>query len=272
MKHLKKITVLLCLLTWASVLSARSPQRIISLAPSATKSAILLGGSNLLVGCTNFCDQPKTHKVPVIATAVQVNIEKALLLKPDLVLVTSLTSPETVKKFEQMGVKVLNFSYPKSFEDLCLKFQTLGAAIGKKKEADKIIAQSKKQLAAVRAKVPRLAKKPSLFFQIGANPLFTAVPKTFMNDFITYAGCQNIAADLKLGSITRETVLARNPDAIIVMLMGTVSRDEKNKWMGYKNLKAVKANKVFVIDDDKTCSPTPPLFVDALDEMIAMIY
>lgn len=272
MKHLKKITFLLCLLTWANVLSARNPQRIISLAPSATKSVILLGGSNLLVGCTNFCDQPKTHKVPVIATAVQVNIEKALLLKPDLILVTSLTSPETVKRFEQMGVKVLNFSYPKSFNDLCLKFQTLGAFIGKKSEADKIIALSKKRLNTVRAKVPKLAKKPTLFFQIGANPLFTAVPNTYMNDFITYAGCANIAADLKLGSITRETVLARNPDVIIVMLMGTVSADERNKWMSYKNLKAVKSNKIFIMDDDKTCSPTPPLFVDALDEIIGMIY
>lgn len=262
---------MLCLIILANTVLA-TPKRIISLAPSATKSVILLGGANLLVGCTNFCEQPKTSKIPVIATAVQVNLEKALLLKPDLVLVTSLTSPETVKKFEQMGVKVLNFSYPKSFDDLCLKFQTLGAAIGKKAEANKIIAQSRQKLASVRNKVPKQKNKPKLFFQIGANPLFTAVPNTFMNDFILYAGCENLAYDLKIGSITRETVLARNPDAIIVMLMGTVSKDEKNKWMAYKNLKAVKTNKVFVIDDDKTCSPTPPLFVDALSEMIGMIY
>lgn len=271
MSIFKKISLLIatCLVA-LSVFAA--PKRILSLAPSATKSVILLGATNQLVGCTNFCEQPKGKKIPVVATAVQVNMEKALLLKPDLVLATSLTNPETVKKFQQMGIEVVNFVYPKSFDDLCDKFQTLGNKIGKKAEAEKIIADSRKQLAVVKNKVPKTSTKPKVFFQIGANPLFTAVPNTFMNDFILYAGSENIASDLKMGSITRETVLARNPDVIIVMLMGSMSKSERTKWMEYKNLKAVKNNRVFLMDDNKTCSPTPPLFVEALDEMINMIY
>src|SRR5690606_821263 len=130
----------------------------------------------------------------------------------------------------------------------------------------------RKRLDAVRATVPVRKEKPRVFFQIGANPLFTAVPNTFMQDFIDFSGCVNIAFDLKIGSITRETVLVRDPDVILVMLMGSVSRGEEDTCEVYKNLTAVKNNKVFVVDDEKTCRPTPELFVEALDEMIGLIY
>jgi iron complex transport system substrate-binding protein len=124
----------------------------------------------------------------------------------------------------------------------------------------------------VKSKVPHRSQKPKIFFQIGANPLFTVVPNTFMQDFIDYAGCVNIASDLKIGSINRETVLVRDPDVIMVLMMGSVRKEEKQKWEAYKNLKAVKDNQVFMIDDEKTCSPTPELFVEALDEIIGLIY
>jgi len=251
---------------------AQYPKRIISLAPSLTKSLYWLQAGDLLAGCTSFCILQHPDDAEVVATAVQVNIEKAVMLKPDLVIASSLTNPETIRTFEKLGIPVLSFSYPRSFDDICKHVQVLGEKIGKKQLADQLIADTRKKLEAVKAKVPKVKEKPGVFFQIGANPLFTAVPNTFMQDFINFSGCVNIASDLKIGSITRETVLVRDPDVIMVMLMGSVSREEKDKWEVYKNLKAVKNNKVFVVDDEKTCSPTPELFVEALDEIIGLIY
>ncbi len=263
---------ILLLACFVAVTVQAMPKRIISLVPSATKSINLLGGGNLIVGCTSFCERPKTGKAQVVASAVQVNLEKAMLLKPDLVIVSTLTNPETIKTFQKLGVEVMNFPYPKSYKEVCDNFVKLGAKIEKEQKAKEIVVLSQKRLAAVKARIPKQKTKPTVFMQIGANPLFTAVPNTFMDDFIVYAGCANIASDLKLGSITRETVLARNPDVIFVILMGTVSKEEKTRWMQYKNLKSVKNNKIFIVDDDKTCAPTPLLFVDALEEMVEMIY
>ncbi|MGV8092428.1 MAG: ABC transporter substrate-binding protein [Mangrovibacterium sp.] len=259
--------VLLVFQTWAQY-----PKRVISLAPSVTKSLYWLNAGDLLVGCTSFCILQDPKDVEVVATAVQVNIEKAIMLKPDLVITTSLTNPETIRTFEKLGIEVLNFPYPRSFDEICQNIQVLGKKIGKEKLADQLIADTRKKLEVVKSKVPYRTQKPKIFFQIGANPLFTAVPNTFMQDFIDFAGCVNIAADLKTGSITRETVLVRDPDVIMVLMMGSVSKEEKNKWETYKNLKAVKNHKIFMVDDEKTCSPTPELFVEALDEMIGLIY
>ena len=252
--------------------SARFPERIISLAPSVTKIIYWLEAEDLLVGCTSFCTLQSPDDAEVVASAVQVNIEKVVLLKPDLVVTASLTSPETIRTFRKLGIEVLNLSYPRSFEEICRQVQLFGEKIGKKELADSLIADTRKQLEVVKAKVPASVSRPKIFFQVGADPLFTVVPNTFMQDFIDFARCENIAADLKIGSITRETVLVRDPDVIVIVLMGSVSREEKSKWETYKNLKAVKNHKVFVVDDEKTCSPTPQLFVEALDELIGLIY
>lgn len=251
---------------------AQYPKRIISLAPSVTKSLYWLDAGNLLAGCTSFCILQDPNDAEVVATAVKVNLEKAVLLKPDLIITTSLTDPETVRTFEKLGIEVLNFPYPRSFDEICRNIQILGKKIGKEKLADQRLASTRENLEIVKSKVPHRAQKPKIFFQIGADPLFTAVPNTFMQDFIDFAGCVNIASDLKTGSITRETVLVRDPDVIMVLMMGSVSQEEKSKWEIYKNLKAVKNHKVFMVDDEKTCSPTPELFVEALDEMIGLIY
>jgi len=251
---------------------AQTPKRIISLAPSLTKSLYMLNAEDLLVGCTNYCTLKNPDDAEVVATAVKVNLEKALMMKPDLVLVSSLTNPETSKTFQKLGVEVMYFPYPKSYKEMCGYLLQLGEKIGRKELAEQVVRESDQRLAQVMKTVPQLDKKPGVFMQIGADPLFTVVPNTFMQDFIDFSGCTNIAGELTIGSITRESVLVRNPDVIFVILMGTVSADEKQKWEVYKNLKAVQNKKVFVLDSEKTCSPTPLDFVDALEEMIHLIY
>ena len=251
---------------------AQLPGRIISLAPSLTKSLYMLGAEDLLVGCTSFCTLKNPNDAQVVATAVKVNLEKAMLLKPDLVLTSSLTSPETARTFQKLGVEVMYFPYPKSYDEMCRYLLRLGEKIGRKELAEKLVAGSKARLAKVMGRVPQNEHKPKIFMQIGANPLFTVVPNTFMQDFIDFAGGENIASDLTIGSITREGVLVRNPDVIFVILMGSMSADEKEKWESYKNLHAVQNKKIFVLDSEKTCSPTPLDFVDALEQIIGLIY
>ncbi|WP_163715505.1 ABC transporter substrate-binding protein [Mangrovibacterium lignilyticum] len=274
LQKLNRKTVLLTLLLvlFSSFSQAQTSHRIISLAPSLTKSLYMLGAEDLLVGCTNYCTLKNSDDAEVVASAVKVNLEKAMMLKPDLVLTSSLTNPETTRTFEKLGVETMYFPYPKSYEEMCTYLLRLGEKIGRKELAEKLVAESKARLAKVIASVPKQDSKPRVFMQIGANPLFTVVPNTFMQDFIDFSACENIAGDLTIGSITREGVLVRNPDVIFVILMGSVSADEKEKWENYENLNAVQNKKIFVLDSEKTCSPTPLDFTDALEQMIGLIY
>jgi ABC-type Fe3+-hydroxamate transport system, periplasmic component len=93
-----------------------------------------------------------------------------------------------------------------------------------------------------------------------------------MNDFITKAGGVNIATDITTGTITRENVLLKNPDAIVIVTMGIVGIEEKATWEKYTTLTATKNGKIFTVDPYKSCGPNPVTFVDVVEELITKLY
>jgi iron complex transport system substrate-binding protein len=270
-KMRKNLFILIAVLLCQLAVQAQEAKRIVSLVPWVTKSLYLMGEQSRLVGCTSYCPVEPSDHIAVVANAMSVNIEKTLTLNPDVVIASSLNKPETVENLKKLGVKVVLQPYPKSFEEICAYFVQIGELVGQGAKAKQIVDQQKVRLAKLKAGIPA-GKNPNLFIQIGAKPLFCAVPDTFMDDFIRFSGGKNSAAELKMGSVTREYVLKQNPDVIFIVTMGIVAQEEKNTWLGYQSLSASKNKKIFILDADKTCSPTPILFVDALEEMIKLMY
>lgn len=267
----KSAFMLMLVLASQLSLHAQEAKRIVSLVPWMTKSLFVMGEQDRLVGCSNFCPVEATSKITVVSSAVNVSLEKTLMLKPDIVFASSLIKPETIDNLKKLGLKIEYQSFPKSFEDICQAFIRIGDLVGQKAKATSIVNQQKERLDKLRASIPK-GESQKVLIQIGAKPLFCAVPQTFMDDFINFSGGTNIAGGFKIGSITREYVLSKNPEVIIIVTMGIVAQEEKDTWMSYSSLSASKKKKIFIMDADKTCSPTPILFVDAVEEMIKLIY
>ena len=267
----RKYFLLIFILIGQLALQAQEAKRIVSLVPWVTKSLYLMGEHGRLVGCTSFCPVEASDHIQVVANAMNVNMEKILTLKPDLVMASSLNKPETVDQLRKLGIRVVNQPYPKSFEEICDYFVQIGELVGQTAKTIEIVNKQKLRLDKLRAEIPS-GKSPNVFIQIGAKPLFCAVPNTFMEDFIRFSGGKNSAEELNLGSVTREYVLKQNPDVIFIVTMGIVAQEEKENWESYQSLSASKNNKIFILNADKTCSPTPILFVDALEEMIGLMY
>lgn len=228
-----------------------------------------MGEQNRLVGCTSYCPVEASDKIPVVASAVNVSIEKTLTLKPDLIIASSLIKPENIDNLKKLNLRVEYIPYPKSFDEICTDFIWLGELVGQGEKARTIVSQQKERLAKLKVSIPS-GQNPKIFIQIGAKPLFCVTPNTFMDDFIRFPGGINIAAELRTGNITREYVLKQNPDIIIIVTMGMVAEEERDTWMKYPSLLASKNKRIFILDSNKTCSPTPILFVDALEEMIRL--
>lgn len=250
---------------------AQVPKRIISLAPSLTKELILLELEDELIGITTYCDIPQKNIYTIVASAVDVNLEKVITLKPDLVLATSLSKPESLDILRNAGINVQYLELPKSYTQINSQFIELGRLCGREKKAVEIVNREQ-------AKIKKLLKlilvenKPRILFEIGSNPLWCVIPNTFMDDFITMVGGKNIAHDLKMGNISRESVIIRDPEIIIIATMGNVGKDEAQIWHNYKNVSAVKNNRIMIIDSDKSCSPTPVHFAETLEEIIHFMY
>lgn len=268
-----KILVIILFLTIIGFTNTYSQtyKRIVSLSRVITQDIYLLGANDNLVGCTSYCEMAISDKKEVIASAIDVNIEEVIMLKPDLVIATTITKPETIEILRKIGIKVATFPITKSYQDICQNFKQIAEFTGKTALAESIITQQNHRLDSIRNNIPNLPR-PKIFFEIGTKPIFTVMANTFMDDFITFSGGINVASDLVRGTITRESVLLRNPNVIIIITMGILGEEEKNNWLACKQLNATKNNKIFFIDSNKACSPSPVTFIDVVEELIKLIY
>jgi len=248
------------------------PQRIISLVPSVTEEIYLLNAEDKLVANTTYCVRPEeAKKKEKIGTIISTNLEKIVQLEPDIVIASSLTHPKTKEKLKNLGIKVVTFPQPKNFTELSLQFMELAKLLDKEKEGEKIVGAVRMKVASVKQNVEGL-HKPKVFMQIGANPLFAANKDSFINDFIELAGGINIARDARTGLYSREEVLKRNPDVIIIATMGIVGEKEKKIWQKYTTVSAVRDNRIHIVDSYRFCSPTPVTFAEALEEMAEILH
>ena len=248
------------------------PQRIISLGPALTEQLYLLGAEDKLVGVTVYCCKPRqAQKKEKVGTVLEVNLEKIIYLQPDVVLATSLTNLKDIEKLKGLGIKVVTFPQAKNFSQLCEQFLELARLVGKEKVAREIVHRARTKVEIIKRQVKDLPR-PKVFVQIGARPLFTAGKDSFINDYIEIAGGENIANDVKIGFYSREKTLEDNPDIIIITTMGIAGEGEKEIWRNFETLNAAKNDKIYIVDSDKFCSPTPVSFVQALEEMVKILH
>jgi ABC-type Fe3+-hydroxamate transport system substrate-binding protein len=266
-----KILFILLVCFRAFSFSAQQHTRIISLAPSVTKNIYRLGSQKMLVGCTSYCPVNKSDNIQIVGNAVKVNLEKILSLKPDMVITTELTSPETIAILKKSGIQFKVFDSPVNFEGICTQFMETAVLLGKDSEAKLILSQERAKLESLKKLIPKQDKK-RIFIELGAKPLFAVIPNTFMHDYINFVGGINITTDMSTGIISRESVLLKNPDVIFITTMGATGNEEIETWMKYKKLNAVKNRKIFTLDSDMACTPCPDSFTSTVEMMIKLIY
>ena len=252
------------------------PQRIVSLGPSITEELYLLGVEDRIVGCTIYCNRPPSAKKREnVGTVMEVNVEKIVALKPDVVFATALTDRKAVAKFEKIGIPVKTLQEARSFKQICENFLEVGKIVGKGAEAENIVKDAVRNVDALSA-LTRGLNAPRVFVQTGTKPLFAANKNSFINDFIVGAGGYNITeqTDSKLdyGIYSREWVVKENPDVILIVSMGMAGETEKQEWNKYKTLKVAQTGRIHVIDPDRYCNPTPVSFVESIRELITVFY
>ncbi len=255
--------------------AAEYPQRIVSLGPINTENVFLLGAGERLIANTSYCVRPEAAKAKEkIGSVMQFSVEKIIGMEPDLILATGLTRPQQVTQLQAAGIEVIHVTQPGSFVEICSQFLELGQLLGLEKRAKGIIAKAKADVASIQKKVAHLPKRKVLL-QVGANPIFSSVPSSFTNDFIVLAGGINIAAAQQTGTTNYEKVIAANPDVIIVAIMGSetgTAAKEQEKWRKISVISAAQNNRVFVINPNLACSPSPSTFAETLQIMASFIH
>jgi len=232
----------------------------------------MLGAQERLVGCTTYCVKPdEALRKEKVGAIVDVNLEKIVSLRPDVVLATGLTDPRALKSMRTLGIAVELFYQPKNLDELCGEMARVGKLVGKEQEAQRIVED-------VRAKVDRLGaelqgkEKVSVFVEVGAKPLVTVSEDSYINDLVNRAGGVNIAGGGRTGIYSREAVITKNPEVIIIITMGILAEQEKAQWMKARTLRAARNGRVHLVDAYTIGSLTPVSFVESLEEFVRLLH
>lgn len=232
--------------------------RIVSLAPNITDALFAAGAGHYVVGTTRYSDHPAEAKdIPIIGDATMLDLERIVALKPDVIVVWRSGTPAAqVEKLMRLGIPVF-YTETTRLEDIGRTTRQLGKVAGTEEVATHNARAFDVQLAALRA---TYANKPKLkvFYQIWDRPLMTIGRSQIIDDAITLCGGSNIFSDLSQAAptVTREAVLARDPDVII---SGADATESLEAWRTAKFLTSTKHGNVINVDAPTITLPSPSI-------------
>jgi len=252
-------------------------QRVISLAPSNTEILFAIGAGSQVVGRDQLSDYPETAKaVTDIGSSFEaLNTELIVSLKPNLVLVAEINTPEQVKQLEDLSLTVYYLKNPITLEEMYGNLKIVAQLTGHEAEAATLIESLKARVAAVDEKIAPISSRPGVFYELDAtDPAkpYTAGKGTFITLLIDRAGGYNIASDIDgYPQLSLEQVVAADPAFIILGdARYGITPESIAQRPGWENLSAVKNGNVLPFNDDLASRPGPRL-VDALEELAKLL-
>ncbi len=252
-----------------------NPTRVIALAPSITEIIYDLGQEKILVGVTQYSTHPsEAESLPRVGSYVRLDIEKIIALKPDLCLAIKDGNPKhTVDKIVSLGIPVYVID-PRNLLQIMDTITRLGSLLHAEQAAAELVADMEKRIDRVQTLVKNTQNKPRVFFQIDAEPLFSAGNNTFIHELIELAGGINTAAgEDPYPRYSWEDILMLQPEIVLISSMagGLAPEDLVKSWRRWNQLSAVNNDQVFVVDAELFDRPTPRL-VDGLEAIAVIIH
>ena len=253
----------------------KDPVRVVSLAPNITEIVYALGQAHRLVGVTTYSDYPaEAASLPKVGSYVHLDLERIVSLAPDLCLAIKDGNPiAAASRLESLGIPVYAAD-PRDLESVMDTMSRIGKLLQADKQAEQLVQGMQRRIQAVEDLVAKTDHRPGLFFQIGVSPIVSVGTNTFIHELIIRAGARNLAeGDVSYPRFSKEQVLGMMPDIIITSSMARADVFEKIRadWYQWKNLPAVKNDRIYFQDSNLFNRPSPRL-VDALEILVRLVH
>ena len=239
-------------------------KRIVSLSPSITRQIAELGASTLVVGVTSF-DDPQPHRVAVVGSLLQPNLEAVIALRPDLVLFSREDSPvQNTERISATGIPSRVFPRNNSYEDIETNFTALARIVGREDRAAVLLAGHRRRLESMKADLPH---RPRLAFFVSHSPSIVASERSFIGAVIRDAGGRALLdAPIPYPLVSLETIAALRPDIIV-----SLDRDARSFFRALGKdlgeIPAIKNDCIYSISPDHICYYTPADYLHSVAEL-----
>lgn len=253
--------------TGRSVTVPDHPHRIICLVPSITDSVFAIGAEDDVVAISDYVKYPaQALSKPSVGSISNPSIETILSLHPDLVLgMPHSTQQSALDQIQNLGIPVYLVD-PHGIAGILHSITSLGAAVDREPRAASVVARLQQRIAAVRSSVQ---SRPivNVFAPISFEPVITIGKGAFITEIIEAAGGHSITTDLsqEWPHISMEAVVARAPQALLLVRGGRITLDLLKDRPGWNTLPAVRNRQVYFVD--KRVEFPSPVAVDALEDL-----
>lgn len=249
------------------------PERIVSLAPNLTEIVYAVGAGPRLVGNTTYCDYPReANQVTKVGDTLHPSVERILALRPQLILVSTASQLETFARQldeQQIAVYVTD---PRDLDGVLRSIVSVGDLLGQRAEAERVAGQLRERAARVE-EATRSRQPVSVFYQLSAEPLYTAGHDSYITDLVRRAGGRSVTADVP-GAWPRysdEAALSSRPEAIVMATGGSMGEANADIAAALKNSPAARSGRIIKINGDYLSRPGPRL-VDGLEQMARSLH
>lgn len=253
---------------------ARRPERIITLAPNLTEIVYAVGAGPRLVGNTTYCDYPEeARRVAKVGDTLQPSIESIIALRPQLILVSTASQLEAfTKQLDEQNIAVY-ITDPHDLEGVFQSIEAVGELVDERGRASALVSALRSRAASIEERVGR--QKPlTVFYQLSAEPLYTAGRDSFITDLVRRAGGVSVTAQVP-GAWPRfsdEAALAARPEAVIMATGDSMGAQANVDVAGpLMRSPAVLNKRVYKINGDFLSRPGPRL-VDGLEQMARALH
>lgn len=249
-----------------------APQTAVSLTPANTEILFALGLGDKVVGVDAYSDYPAEalEVGAIVGDYTGPNLEMIVSLKPDVIFASTTLQSDVVDQLEQLGLKVVCVEptrYAEVYEGIQLIADVMDA------DASVLLHDMKaKEEAALAKVIAGESKKVYFALSFGEYGNWSAGPDTFIDEMITLAGGNNVAAStaVQWPEYSMEQLVLDDPDLIVVSAYAPGVAQELMESEGYKDLRCVKDGKVYEIDANTSSRPGPRI-VDALESFVELI-
>jgi ABC-type Fe3+-hydroxamate transport system substrate-binding protein len=243
------------------------PHRVICLMPSVTDTVFALGAGDDVVAISDYTKYPvEAAKKPSVGDLIKPSIETIVSLHPDLVIgVQPKGTMDTTVQLERLGIPIFLVN-PMGLAGILHSVGTVGAALNRSAQATALVSSLQMRIDAVKARTKGLPA-PTVFMPVWYDPITTIGRHAFTTEIIAAAGGRSVTDDMvpDWPQISMEVVLARAPQALLLVRGGKITLHLLQDRPGWNTLAAVRKQRVYYVDD-RINFPSP-VAIDALEDL-----
>lgn len=208
-----------------TVIVKQPVKRVVTTFIPSTVFALAAGLKGKLVGASSQDSSLSIYEAvmadlpePVLVgnRSIGLNLETIVSLKPDLVIMYGQKDGVRVAdKLTALGIPAIVIM-PETLDDMVATLELIGKASGTTAHTDKVVSEMAAMQQRIDSKVSTLKTHPKLYYATGSL-LRTVSGDMLQDEMVGRAGGMNVSSDTHgfFVSITREQLLAWNPDAIL---------------------------------------------------------